>query len=144
MKNIFEETYGQREALKKAYDGAADESEKEKIREAFNGILKSLESLGEAAGRLWREYETARDNGNKLLDISGVVWEKDVEILVSCLRKIGIERFTFSSAWSGAVETAWLFKEAGCELEGLTEINGSRAAFSEDHEKKHGYLFKVN
>lgn len=144
MKNIFEETYTRIAELKKAYDAAKDEDGREKARTAYNDLLKPLAELGSAAGRLWREYEIARDNGNSILDISEVVWEKDVKSLISCMRRIGIEEFTFSSAWSSAVETAWLFKQSGCELEGLVEINGSMNFFDEKREKKHGYLFRVN
>ena len=144
MKNIFEETYTQIAELKKAYDAAKDEDGREKARAAYHDLMKPLEALGSAAGRLWREYETSRDNGNSLLDISDVVWEKDVESLISCMRRIGIGQFTFSSTWSSAVETAWLFKQNGCELEGLVEINGSMNFFEEKREKKHGYLFRVN
>ncbi len=144
MKNIFEETYTQIAELKKAYDAAKDEDGREKIRAAYRDLMKPLEELGSAAGRLWREYEISRDNGNSLLDISDVVWEKDAESLISCMRRIGIEQFTFSSGWSSAVETAWLFKQNGCELEGLVEINGSMNFFEEKREKKHGYLFRVN
>lgn len=144
MKNIFEKTYTQIAELKKAYDAANDEDGREKARAAYHDLLKPLEELGSAAGRLWREYETSRDNGNGLLDISEVVWEKDAESLISCMRIIGIEQFTFSSAWSSAVETAWLFKQNGCELEGLVEINGNMSLFEGKREKKHGYLFRVN
>lgn len=144
MKNIFEKTYTQIAELKKAYDAAKDEDGREKARAAYHDLLKPLEELGSAAGRLWREYETSRDNGNGLLDISEVVWEKDAENLISCMRSIGIEQFTFSSTWSSAVETAWFFKQNGCELEGLVEINGSMKFFEGKREKKHAYLFRVN
>ena len=144
MKNIFEETYTKIAELKKAYDAAKDEESREKVRDAYHNLLKPLEELGDTAGRLWREYEISRDNGNELLDISEVVWEKDAESLISCMRDIGIEQFTFSSTWSSAVETAWLFKQNGCELEGLVEINGSMNFFDDKREKKHGYLFRVN
>ena len=144
MKNIFEETYTQIAELKKTYDAAKDEDGREKARAAYHDLLKPLEELGDAAGRFWREYGTSRDNGNELLDISEVVWEKDAESLISCMRNIGIEQFTFSSTWSSAVETAWLFKQNGCELEGLVEISGSMNFFEGKREKKHGYLFRVN
>lgn len=144
MKNIFEETYTQIAELKKAYDAANDEDGREKARTAYHDLLKPLEEFGSAAGRLWREYETSRDNGNGLLDISEVVWEKDAESLISCMRNIGIEQFTFSSTWSSAVETAWLFKQNGCELEGLVEISGSMSFFEGEREKKRAYLFRVN
>ena len=144
MKNIFEETYTKIAELKKAYDAAKDEESREKARTAYHDLLKPLEGLGNTAGRLWREYEISRDNGNELLDINEVVWEKDAESLISFMREIGIWQFTFSSTWSSAVETAWLFKQNGCELEGLVEINGSMNFFEEKREKKHGYLFRVN
>ena len=113
MKNIFEETYTEITKLKKAYNETEREADREKARAAYHELLKPLEKFGSMAGRLWREYEISRDNGNDLLDINDTVWDKDVESLVSCMRGIGIERFTFSSAWSSAVETAWLFQQKG-------------------------------
>ena len=143
-KNIFEATYAQEQELKKAYDAATDEAGKEKIRADHAALMKGIEELGAVACRIWREYETARDNGNTRLDISEVVWDKDVESLISCMRENGIAEFTFSSTWSSAVETAWLFTQNGCELGGLVEVNGSMNHLAGGHEKKHGYLFRVN
>ena len=142
-KDIFAETYAQVQELKKAYDAAADEAGKEKARAGYHALMEGIEGLGAAACRIWREYETAMENGNARLDISEVVWEKDVESLISCMRENGISEFTFSSGWSSAVETAWLFTQNGCELAGLVEINGSMNHFAGKHEKKHGYLFRV-
>ena len=60
------------------------------------------------------------------------------------MRENGIERFTFSSGWTDAVETAWLFQKAGCVLEGLVEINKCNLTpFTDECEKIHGYLFRV-
>lgn len=143
MKNIFEETYKGIEKLKKAYNEAETEADREKARAAYHELLRPLEKFGNMAGRLWREYEISRDNGNELLDISETVWDKDVESLISCMREIGIERFTFSSTWSSSVETAWLFQQNGCRLEGLIEINGSTRGFEKEREKKHGYIFSL-
>ena len=142
-KNIFETTYAQMQELKKAYEAAGDEAGKEKARAGHHALMEGIEGLGAAACRIWREYETARENGNDRLDISEVVWEKDVESLISCMRENGISEFTFSSGWSSAVETAWLFTQNGCELAGLVEVNGGMNHFAGEHEKKHGYLFRV-
>lgn len=142
-KNIFETTYAQMQELKKAYEAAGDEAGKEKVRAGHRALMEGIEGLGAAACRIWREYENARENGNARLDISDVVWEKDVESLISCMRENGISEFTFSSGWSSAVETAWLFTQNGCELAGLIEVNGSMNYFAGEHEKKHGYLFRV-
>lgn len=143
-KNIFETAYAQVQELKKAYDAASDEAGKEKIRAAHADLMKRIEEMGTAACRIWREYETARDNGNTCLDISEVVWDKDAEELISCMRENGISEFTFSSTWSSAVETAWLFTQNGCKLCGLVEVNGSVNYLTREREKKHGCLFKIN
>ena len=98
--------------------------------------------LGNAACRLFKEYEVSRDSGNEHLDISEVVWDKDVADLITAMRENGIELFTFSSTWSSAVETAWLFQQNGCKLEGLIEINSHFTKWdSDEHEKVYGYLF---
>lgn len=143
MKNIFEETYQKIAGLKKQYD-SANETEKANIRDAYSKVYESISALGEAAPRIWREYETARENGNALLDINDVVWEKDVETLVKGLREFGIEQFTFSSGWSSAVDTAWLFQQNGCKLLGLVEINGNMDFLKGVHQKLHGYLFSLS
>lgn len=142
-KNIFETAYAQVQEIKKAYEVAEDEAEKEEARLGYHALMEGIEGLGVAACRIWREYETARENGNDRLDISEVVWEKDVESLISCMRENGISEFTFSSGWSSAVETAWLFIQNGCEVAGMIEVNGSMDYFTGEHEKKHGYLFRI-
>ena len=109
MMNIFEKTYAQVQEAHKAYDAATDEAGKEAARTLYHEATAAIEALGSTACRIWREYEVARGSGNIYLDISEVVWDKDVEALISCMRDNGIDHFTFSSTWSSAVETAWLF-----------------------------------
>ena len=134
--NNFENFYNRIRDAKNAYDIAKNEDEKNAAR--------SLKELGNAACRLFNEYEVSRDSGNDYLDISEVVWDNEAAKLIETMRQNGIERFTFSSGWSHAVETAWLFKEAGCALEGLVEINSHFTKWdSDEHEKAHGYLFRV-
>ena len=113
--------------------------------EQFRELLQPHQGCkGNAACRLFNEYEVSRDSGNDYLDISEVVWDNEAAKLIEAMRQNGIERFTFSSGWSHAVETAWLFKEAGCTLEGLVEINSRYTGWnSDEHEKAHGYLFRV-
>lgn len=145
-KNIFAETYAQTQELKaqyKAAEEAGSEAGMQAARDTYNTLMKSIEGLGATACRIWREYETARENENARLDINEVVWDRDVESLVSCMRENGISEFTFSSGWSSAVETAWLFTQNSCEVVGMAEVNGSMDYFAGKREKKHGYLFKV-
>ena len=107
--------------------------------------MDELKELGREVCRLFNEYVVSRDSGNDYLDISEVVWDNEAAKLIEAMRQNGIERFTFSSGWSHAIDTAWFFKEAGCTLEGLVEINSRYTEWiSDKHEKAHGYLFRVD
>jgi len=142
--NAFENFYSRIRDAKNAYDAAKTEDEKNAARAAYKAVWDELKELGTAACRLFREYETSRNSGNEYLDISEVVWDNEAPGLIAAMRENGIEKFTFSSGWSHAVETAWLFQEAGCALEGLVEIYSRYTQFgSDEHEKAHGYLFRV-
>ena len=144
-KNIFEEAYKGIQEAKKAYEAAASKEGQDAARELYKKATAKLDSLSTVEQRIWRAYETSKDCGNVYLDINDTVSDEAVEDLIACMRDCGIEAFTFSSTWSSAVETAWLFQKAGCRLAGLIEINSRYKAFmSDEYEKAHGYLFKVN
>ena len=146
-KNIFAETYAQVQELKKRYNAAkdaGDEARMQAARDAYNLLMDGIGTAGESSVRIYRLYEEAHNCGNKYIDFNEVVWDKDVAGMIAALRENGITHFTFSSGWSGAVDTAWLFTQNGCRLEGLVEINGPHKAFgSDEYEKAHGYLFSI-
>lgn len=145
MMNIFEETYKGIQEAKKAYAAATSEAEKDAARAIYKQATAKLDGLSNTEQRIWSAYETAKDCGNEYLDLNGTIRDDAVEDLVACMKECGIEAFTFSSTWSSAVETAWLFQKAGCILAGLIEINSQHKAFmSDEYEKAHGYLFKLN
>lgn len=145
MMNIFEEAYRRIQEAKKAYAAATSEDEKDAARAIYKQATAKLDSLSSTEKRIWSAYETARDCGNEYLDLNDTIRDDEVEGLVACMKEYGIAAFTFSSTWSSAVETAWLFQKAGCTLAGLIEINSQHKAFmSDEYEKAHGYLFKLN
>ena len=148
MKNDFAKEYAQEQENIRAYneaDARDDEAGRQAAREAHKSLMASIKAKEPDYANLYSLYEDAREHGNKYIDIHEVVWDDKVEALIASFREYGIEHFTFSSGWSSAVETAWLFTQQGCRLEGLVEINGCTKAFmSNDYEKKHGYLFSVN
>ena len=147
MKNDFAREYAQEQLNIRNYHEAEDRNDEagmQAARDAHKAWSEAIDAKGQDYANLYHLYEDAQDGGNELIDISEVVWDEKVEALIASFRKYGIERFTFSSGWSSAVETAWLFIQQGCKLEGLIEINGRCKAFmSNDYEKKHGYLFSV-
>ena len=147
MMNAFEKDYQQELKIRADYDAAKaaeNEAGQEAARADIHELWGSIDEKGEAYARIYRDYKNARDKGNEYIDFRDVIWDKDVEGLVTCMRENGIDRFTFSSGWSSAVETAWLFKENGCELEGLIQINGDQNFFKEEeYEKVPAYLFAI-
>lgn len=145
MMNIFEEAYRGIQEAKRAYAAATNTAEQDAARAIYKQATAKLDGLSSIEQRIWNAYETAKDCGNEYIDLNDTIRDDTVEGLVACMKEYGIEAFTFSSTWSSAVETAWLFQKAGCTLAGLIEINSPHKAFmSDDYEKVHGYLFKLN
>lgn len=145
MMNIFEEAYRGIQEAKRAYAAATNTAEQDAARAIYKQATAKLDGLSSIEQRIWNAYETAKDCSNEYIDLNDTIRDDAVEGLVACMKEYGIEAFTFSSTWSSAVETAWLFQKAGCTLAGLIEINSQHKAFmSDDYEKVHGYLFKLN
>lgn len=146
-KNNFAEEYAQEQECRRQFDAAeaAGNTEgQEKARDAYQRLEARIFEKGDAYGRTYRLYREAKERGNEYIDLNEVIWDDKVAPLIGSLREYGIEKFTFSSGWSSAVETAWLFIQNGCHLEGIVEINGSHKAFmSDEYEKAHGYLFTI-
>ena len=148
MNKNFEAEYTEYKRLERLFEAAKkwkDKAAADAAREQYRILEEYLLTKGEAYLRTFELYKEAKERGNACIDLNDCIWDERVPGLVESLRSLGIERFTFSSTWSGAVRTAWLFKENGCELEGLVEINGYHDKFlSKDCEKVPAYLFKVN
>ncbi len=142
--NIFEEIYSGIQEAKKAYEAATDTAEKDAARNLYEKAAEKIDDLNDTEQRIWRAYETAKDCGNEYIDLNDTNRDDAVEDLVACMKEYGIEAFTFSSTWSGAVEAAWLFQKAGCSLTGLLEINSQyKDLVSNEYEKMPAYLFVV-
>ncbi len=139
--NKFEKLYARMQELKKLYN----EGEKEKAQQSYSKLKETIKNEENGFRIIWTMYEKARDNQNLYIDFNEVIWDNEVESIIKTLRDNGIEKFTFSSTWSSAVKTAWLFKENGCTLEGLTEVNEGYEDFITGKMKKTpAYLFKLN
>lgn len=145
-KNLKQD-YTKMQEIKAAYNTARAQKNTEGMeaaRAAHQALMAEIEIRGGSYGKVFQLYEDAMERGNEYIDLRDVIWDKDVAGLISSLRENGIEHFTFSSTWSGAVETAWLFTRNGCILEGLVEINGTCTRIGTDeYEKVHGYLFAI-
>lgn len=147
MKNNFAKEYAKSMTIKSQYKAAKEAHNEDAMlaaSKAYKEFFASIVANGTAYARLYTKYESAQERGNALIDLDESLQDEDIANFVASLREYGIEQFVFSSTWSSAVETAWLFQQSGCKLEGLVEINGRcKEIFSEEYEKVHGYLFSV-
>lgn len=148
MKNTFEAIYKQIEELRVNFRTAKAEQNTEGMEQAraeIKALDESIEAKGAAFALMYDFYEDARQRGNEHIDISECHDYRDEAALITTFREHGIDTFTFSSRWSGAVESAWTFIQKGCTLMGMVEINSkTRNWDDDDYEKCHAYLFKVN
>mgnify|MGYP000317411646 FL=1 len=146
-KNNFAEEYAQETAITAQYreaEKAGNTAGQEAARNAYHEMEEQIAGKGNPYARIYRLYSEAQERGNAYIDLNDTIWDYQVPALIRNRREYGIEKFTFSSTWSSAVETAWLFTQNGCRLEGLVEINGRHKAFmSDEYEKAHGYLFSI-
>ena len=148
MKNNFAGEYETYKAIEAEYDAAdlaGDEAKKSLVRACFASLRVALTEKGAEYFHTFELYREARDCGNEYIDLHDAIWDNQVAGLIENLRNMGIDHFTFSSTWSSAVETAWLFTENGCELEGLVRIKSHYKKFrSEEYETAPAYLFRIN
>ena len=147
MMERIKEYYRQDTAIRAKYNDAKERNDAAGIaaaREENNQWKIRLDAEGDQFGQIYSMYADSMRKGNELIDVSGVIWDEKVPALVETFRAMGIERFTFSSTWSSAVETAWLFIQNGCTLDGMVQINGMMDLLGEEHERRPAYLFSVN
>ena len=147
MKNNFEALYQRHTELKARFQtakAANDTEAMEQVRAERKALDESIEAEGSAFARIYDLYESTKDRGNEHIDICECYDYRDEGSLITCLRELGIEAFTFSSRWSSAVESAWTFTKLGCTLMGMVEINSQTTNWDGDgYEKCHAYLFKI-
>lgn len=134
MKNNFEEVYKELKELEGKIDNTENETEKNEYGKAYVTKIGEMPSLFYA----WKE---SKDNGNDDIDFNDI--RSNPKKLVDDMRENGITRFTFSSRWSSAIETAFAFVKAGCVLVGMTEINGRYDKFTRTQEKNPAYVFEI-
>lgn len=114
----------------------------EEARDKMQKHMAKIEEKGDAYAFVYRLYREMKECGNEHIDLHDAIHD-ELKVL-GMLKECGIKSFTFSSGWSSAVETAWIFQQNGCRLEGLIELNGTAKDWrTGEHEKVHGYLFRI-
>lgn len=146
MTNNFIAEYNELKKNRTACDQAQTEEERVEARKAYARFKKRIiTEKGTEYAKAFRLFTEAWDKGNNYIDFSDTIKDEEIPNFVKTLRSLGFRKFTFSSSWSGAIETAWAFIKNGCLLEGMTEINGEpKDIFSDEYEKIHALLFNLN
>lgn len=145
MTNIFEETYNKVQELNRIYhsEEGKDEKVQESLRAEYQKAMDEIKALGDEACKIYGFYEKAKENENACINIDDIIWDREVEPIVRIMRENGIKEFTFSTTCTDAIETIWLFKEAGCEVGGMVEINARKSFWGEGFEKAHAFKLSV-
>ena len=144
MNNIFEEVYNSIQDAKKAYKAAITAEGRDAAREAAKAAEDKIDEMGDIAWKIWRAYEKSMDNENEILDFDDIIWDRDVEALTACMKENGIKAFTYSCRATDAIETLWLFKEAGCTIGEMVEVNLRKDFFGNGYEKGHAFIVTLN
>ena len=146
MKHTLEQVYEREQELKAAFDAAKAAGNDTGMKEARDAYHEMEDEIARTEdndfGFTYRLYKQMKECGNEYIDLSFLIHD-EVGVLQT-LRKYGVEHFTFSSGWSSAVESAWIFQQNGCKLEGLVELYGlNRDWTTGEREKVHGYRFRL-
>ena len=147
MDSSFEKNYAREQEIRRMHDAAQTQGSREGMSDAvdaYQSFRNSIMAEGDIYARIYRLYSQARDRGNRYVDISDDTDAESAGKMADAFRRHGIEKFTYSSCWSGAARAAWQFIQHGCILEGMLEINGPHTEIGSDrHEKVYGYVFSV-
>lgn len=144
MTNIFEETYKTIKEAQKAYNVAKTEDERDFARKVAEEAENQINEMGRIACKIMMAYEKSRDNENEILNFDDVIWDEEVEALTECMKENGIKDFTYSFRATDAVETLWLFKQAGCTIGEMVEVNLRKDFYGKDYEKVHAFRMTLN
>ena len=114
----------------------------EACREGYQELLQEVRADGEDFSSMMRLYSEMKQRGNKLLDVSGSYTEP--ERIIQMFKEFGVKEFTFSSNWTNAKDTAWVFMKMGCNLKGMVEIySDNKKLMNNEYEKRPAFLFTL-
>ena len=144
MTNTFEETYTAVQNAKKAYKEATTEEGRDAAREMLEHAEDTIVEMGDIACTVWRAYRKSKENQNAILNFDDIIWDRDVKALTACMKENGIEEFTYSCRATDAVETLWQFKEAGCTIGEMVEVNLRKGFSGKGYETGHAFKMILN
>jgi len=141
--NMLEQDYEEYIQLKKNLNSANDE---ELIKEAKIALTLFWFNTGRMMKHyniVLSKYMNTKENGNEYIDFDNETYLNEVEGLVNCMKRCDIKYFTYSSNWHKAIDVSWCFKQNGCELVDIIQINSYKNYRTGEFEKRPAFLFKI-
>lgn len=92
-----------------------------KAVDEYKDLMEAVRIEGKCFCAMFRMYSEMKEDGNTLLNVPD---NYNPEGIMKLFKACEIVRFTYSSRWSGALETAYVFEQSGYRIDGMTEING--------------------
>ena len=80
-----------------------------------------LEDVGINRTFYWA-YIRTQETTNEILDFNDVIWESDVEGIISNCKEFGLNEITISSKFSSLIDILAEFEKQGAKVKGLTEV----------------------
>lgn len=142
----LERYYERYEKITKKYDKAydvRDDKGLEEARVAYQELSSEIDSHGKIYAFIFERYRTSRERGNTLLDIDDNAGNQ-VKEMVEVLKKIGVQKFTFSSGWTDATTIAWKFVQEGCTIAGMTLVYGTKKIHFDERNTSPAYVFEIH
>lgn len=122
-----------------------DKAEKTEARERLRRIENDVNEAGGMYKTIFTLLYTQYKTGNAYIDVSEpFIYSGKEADLIEAFREYGIYYFTFSSQWSNAGRSAYVFKQKGATVENLIEVYTGQETFDGQKEKAPAYIFRVN
>lgn len=147
MDSSFEKNYAREQENRQQFNTEKTQKSEDGRKAAvaaYQEFRDYIMAQGDVYAGIYRLYSQSRDRGNECIDIDRDIEGSKAGELADAFRSYGIQKFTYSSGWSGAAEAAWQFIQHGWKLEGMAELySGSRKFMSDEYIKTHGYVFSI-
>ena len=91
-----------------------------KNEEIKNKAVK-LEDVGINRTFYWA-YIRTQETTNKTIDFADVIWENDIEGIISNCKEFGLNEITISSKFSSLIDILAEFEKQGAKVKGLTKV----------------------
>lgn len=147
MDSSFEKNYAREQEIRRQFITAKKQESEDASKAAlvaYQEFRDYIMAQGDVYAGIYQLYSQSRDRGNECIDIDRDIGGGKAGELADAFRSYGIQKFTYSSGWSGAAEAAWQFIQHGWALEGMAELySGSQKFMSDEYIKTHGYVFSI-